>query len=264
MQNDLNRNKVHKAIDSTLSGLQGDPWLFQRISARAAEGDNKVEKKISIGLIIAIGLLLAAVTAFAIANGFGLMDFWRDPWSNAEIPDDAEKYIEHDIAVDETEHFTVWFREASYDGKNCQVVYDVIPKNKGLFLFEGIFDENWYGATHLYPDRESMKENPKTILDRWKEGGYTSGWVVDYDVGSDTESIQEYGGTGVLNEETGVYTGLITVPLESVKKERTMWFSVRMLPLMDMQDETSFDYDHAEIGYMKRTFHAAVSGEEKP
>ena len=262
MRDDLSREKMHKAIDSTLSGLQGDPWLFQRISSRASEGETIVKKKISVGLVLAIVLLLVAVTAFAITNGFGLLDFWKNSWGDAEIPADAEKYIEHDTVVDETEHFTVCFRESSYDGKTCHVVYDVIPKSKDLFLFEGYLDENWYGMTHLNPDREKMKEDGRTILDRWNEGGFTSGWIVDTDAGSDDEDIGEYSSTGVLNEETGVYTGQITVPLNSLKEERTIWFSVRMLPLTDMQDENSFDYDHEENAYMERTFHAAVSGEE--
>lgn len=262
MRDDLSREKMHKAIDSTLSGLQGDPWLFQRISSRASEGEIIVKKKISVGLVLAIVFLLAAVTAFAITNGFGLLDFWKNTRGDAEIPADAGRYIEHDTVTDETEHFTVCFRESSYDGKTCHVVYDVIPKSKDLFLFEGYLDENWYGMTHLNPDREKMKEDGRTILDRWNEGGFTSGWIVDIDAGSDDEDIGEYSSTGVLNEETGVYTGQITVPLKTLKEERTIWFSVRMLPLTDMQDENSFDYDHAENGYMERTFHAAVSGEE--
>ena len=66
MREDLNREKMHKAIDSTLSGLNGDPWLFQRISARAAEGETKVKKKLSAGLVLAIVVLLIAVTALAV------------------------------------------------------------------------------------------------------------------------------------------------------------------------------------------------------
>ena len=67
MREDLNRAKMHKAIDSTLSGLNGDPWLFQRVSARVAEGEIKVKKKLSAGLILAIVILLIAVTALAVA-----------------------------------------------------------------------------------------------------------------------------------------------------------------------------------------------------
>ena len=66
MREDLNRKKMHKAIDSTLSGLNGDPWLFQRVSARAAEGETKVKKKLSAGLVLAIVMMLIAAIALAV------------------------------------------------------------------------------------------------------------------------------------------------------------------------------------------------------
>ena len=66
MREDLNRAKMHKAIDSTLSGLNGDPWLFQRVSARAAEGETKVKKKLSTGLVLVIVLMLIAAVAVAV------------------------------------------------------------------------------------------------------------------------------------------------------------------------------------------------------
>ena len=66
MREDLSREKMHKAIDSTLSGLNGDPWLFQRVSARAAEGETKVKKKLSTGLVLAIIMILIAAVALAV------------------------------------------------------------------------------------------------------------------------------------------------------------------------------------------------------
>ncbi len=262
MKDEQIRAQIHQAVDAHGEHLRTDPFLAQRIMHQERTGKPIVNKKLSVGLVLAVVLTLIAAAAFALANGFGLMDFWRNSWGDAEIPEDAGKYIENDIIIDETEHFTVRFRETSYDGKTCHVVYDVIPKDKDLFLFEGYLDESWYALTHLNPDREKMKEDGRTVQDRWDEGGFSSGWIVDIDAGSDTEFIREYGGGGVLDEETGIYTGQIDVPLDSLKEERTLWFSVRMLPLKDMHDENSMDYDHAENGYMEKTFHAAVSGEE--
>ena len=201
-------------------------------------------------------LIAATALAAAITNGFGLMDFWKDTRDNVEIPEDAGQYIEHDLAEEETEHFTVRFREALYDGKTCHIVYDVIPRSKELLLFDKPLDEYWYA------DHEKMKVDGRTILDRWDEGGYASGWQVDIDVGSDTEDIREYSSEGVLDEETGIYTGQIDVTLGSLREERTLRFIVRMLPLQDMHDEESMDYDHDEYVHMERTFHAAISGEE--
>ena len=110
-----------------------------------------------------------------------------------------------------------------------------------------------------------MLQDGRTILDRWNAGGYASAWEVDFDVydPNDTEFIQEYGGSGVLDAETGVYTGHIDVPLSTLREERALTFSVRMLPRTDMRDEFAVDYDRAEYGMLTQTFHAAVSGEEK-
>ncbi len=58
------RQRLKSAIDTTLSGIQGDPWLAQRVLADA-KGDVKVKKKISVGLVLALVLMLAAVTALA-------------------------------------------------------------------------------------------------------------------------------------------------------------------------------------------------------
>lgn len=55
---------VRHAVDMSLSGLQGDPWLAQRILANA-KGEGKVKKKLSAGFVLVIVLVLAVVTALA-------------------------------------------------------------------------------------------------------------------------------------------------------------------------------------------------------
>ena len=263
MKDNRLEQRIQHALNAELSGLNTTSWQRDRFFENAT-GGNKVKRKLTYSLVLAIVLLMIAATALAaaITNGFGLMDFWKDTRDNVEIPEDAGQYIEHDLTVEETEHFTVQFRETSYDGKTCHVVYDVIPKSKDLMLFDGYLDENWYGQTHLNPDREKMKEDTRTVMDRWDDGGYTSGWQVDIDAGSDTEFVREISSSGILDEDTGVYTGQANVTMESLKEERALWFSVRMLPFLDMHDENSEDYAHEETVYMKRTFHAATSGEE--
>lgn len=263
MKDNRLEQRIQHSLNAELSGLNTTSWQRNQFFANAT-GGTKVKRKLTYSLVLAIVMLLIAATALAaaITNGFGLMDFWKDTRDNVEIPEDAGQYIEHDLAEEETEHFTVRFREALYDGKTCHIVYDVIPRSKELLLFDKPLDEYWYAQTHLNPDHEKMKVDGRTILDRWDEGGYASGWQVDIDVGSDTEDIREYSSEGVLDEETGIYTGQIDVTLGSLREERTLRFIVRMLPLQDMHDEESMDYDHDEYVHMERTFHAAISGEE--
>ena len=263
MKDNRLEQRIQHSLNAELSGLNTTSWQRNQFFENAT-GGNKVKRKLTYSLVLAIVMLLIAATALAaaITNGFGLMDFWKDTRDNVEIPEDAGQYIEHDLAVEETEHFTVRFREAVYDGKTCHIVYDVIPRSKELLLFDKPLDEYWYAQTRLNNDIEEMLEDGRTILDRWDEGGYTSGWQVDIDVGSDTENIGEMSSRGVLDEETGIYTGQIDVSMGSLKEERTLWFNVRMLPMKDMHDEESMDYDHDEYVHMERTFHAAMSGEE--
>ena len=265
MKDNRLEQRIQHSLNAELSGLNTTSWQRNQFYENAT-GGTKVKRKLTYSLVLAIVMLLIAATALAaaITNGFGLMDFWKDTRDNVEIPEDAGQYIEHDLAVEETEHFTVRFREALYDGKTCHIVYDVIPRSKELLLFDKPLDEYWYAQTHLNSDLEKMKADGRTILDRWDEGGYTSGWQVDIDVGSDTDTIGETSSrsNGILDEETGIYTGQLDISIGSLKEERTLWFNVWMVPLKDMHDEESLDYDHGEYVHMERTFHAAMSGEE--
>ena len=96
MREDLNRAKIHKAIDSTLSGLNGDPWLFQRVSARATEGETKVKKKLSTGLVLVIVLLLIAVTALAVAL-LGGKDFVDKIMAPRAAETDSDSFTQEEI-----------------------------------------------------------------------------------------------------------------------------------------------------------------------
>ena len=215
--------QLQDSLNRTLSGVRTTSFQREQFFEYAT-GGRKVKRKLtySFSLALVIALLLATTgVAFALTNGFGILDFARNPREDVEVPSDAEQYIDHDLAVSETEHFTVRFRETSYDGKTCHLVYDVIPKSKDILLLNCPTDESWYGLTHLNPDREAMAADKRTILDRWEEGGYLSAWEVDFDVDdpADAELFQLYGGRGVLNEETGVFTGYIDAPLTGLKSE---------------------------------------------
>lgn len=73
-----NRELIQNALNSALSSLQDDPWLAQRVIAEA-RGENKVRKKISVGLVLVLILVLATMTALAIGlknyfNGFAKLE----------------------------------------------------------------------------------------------------------------------------------------------------------------------------------------------
>lgn len=60
------QERVQKAVDHSLSHVQADPWLTQRVLAQA-KGEEPVKRKISLALILAIVLGLAMMgTAYAL------------------------------------------------------------------------------------------------------------------------------------------------------------------------------------------------------
>lgn len=68
MREELNREAFHNAIDETLSGLQENPFLAQRVMAQPIGKDKKVVKKrFSMGFVLVVVLMLLAVTALAVA-----------------------------------------------------------------------------------------------------------------------------------------------------------------------------------------------------
>lgn len=66
MFEEMNRKDFHEAIDTTLSGLQADPWLAQRVVNRERKSEPVVKKKLSISLVLVILLLISALTALAV------------------------------------------------------------------------------------------------------------------------------------------------------------------------------------------------------
>jgi hypothetical protein len=66
MSEKMDREAFHTAIDTTLSGLQENPFLYQRVIAQESRKDGIiVKKRLSVGLVLAIVLLLVTVTALA-------------------------------------------------------------------------------------------------------------------------------------------------------------------------------------------------------
>ncbi|MDO5297870.1 MAG: hypothetical protein Q4F18_00470 [Clostridia bacterium] len=60
-----NRNQIQNALNATLSGLQDDPWLAQRVITKGKR-KKRMKKKYSVGLVLAIVLVLTlATTALA-------------------------------------------------------------------------------------------------------------------------------------------------------------------------------------------------------
>lgn len=262
MREELNREAFHNAIDETLSGLQENPFLAQRVMAQAEGKENKIVKmKLAYANMVLLAImLLMTVTAFALTNGFGLLDF-INAHKDKETPQDLEQYTVHELGTLSTDHFTVNVREGYYDGTTIHLIYDVIPKDKGMLLLSNgpRMDESWYGITHLQYDR--ALDDGRTILDRWNEGGFTSCWITDVSIEAD-ENVP-YGSEDIWDEANGILTGQIVYPLSQLRTDRTLSFIFQASPLKDIHDENSIDYDRGESDAITLTLNSVYSGEER-
>ena len=75
------QQKVQKAMNTTLSGLQEDPWLTQRVLANV-KGEEPVKRKVSLALVLCIVLGFAvAGTAYALLASSKVAEFFGEHWN---------------------------------------------------------------------------------------------------------------------------------------------------------------------------------------
>ena len=75
------QKKVQKAMNTTLSGLQEDPWLTQRVLANA-KGEEPVKRKMSLALVLSIvGILAVMGTAYALFSS-QVAEFFGQHWGH--------------------------------------------------------------------------------------------------------------------------------------------------------------------------------------
>ena len=67
MKDEQIREQIHQAVDHHAGHLRTDPFLAQRIMNQERTGETVVKKRLSVGLVLAIVLMLIAVTALAVA-----------------------------------------------------------------------------------------------------------------------------------------------------------------------------------------------------
>ena len=74
MTDHKDKQLVQHVFDVSLSGIQDDPWMAQRVlTAAHGKGEVKMKRKLSAGLILTMVLTLAAVTALALGIAFSTM-----------------------------------------------------------------------------------------------------------------------------------------------------------------------------------------------
>lgn len=92
MTDQRDKKLVQDVVDACFSDLKGDPWLAQRIM-NSAEKEIKVKKKLSFGLVLVIGLLLATVAVAIAATQLGWVDYYAKQWG-ISVPKAAQEAMD--------------------------------------------------------------------------------------------------------------------------------------------------------------------------
>ena len=174
MSDRISRKEFQRAIDSTLSGLQGNPYLYQRVSARAQEGEKKVKKKVSAGLIVMIILLLITLSAAAAAllSGREVVEQFALPlargndtdtriegeFSYDELLQLLEAANENGITLDEGTGLMRAIRQGQGYWED-EAIMDICRKAFGGLFYEWTIEEqHWY--QEIMNQMNNMDENP--------------------------------------------------------------------------------------------------------
>ena len=136
------QKRVQHAVNVTLSGLRGDPWLIRRVLAGVEEEKTK-GKKLSASMIIAIALIVLSITA-AVAAGLGLFEK-LSAGENADIRlqplgENAEKIAKK---VTTEDGVTVEIDQAFYEGNRVFVSYRLTGNVFEAEMHEGVPDRGF-------------------------------------------------------------------------------------------------------------------------
>ena len=122
--------KFRQAIDRTLTSLEGNPFLYQRVAARAEEGEKNVkQRKWKLGLVIALAVMACMVTAVAAGGWFG----GYVNWYGDIIPEEKQSVLPRPTAAPEMSVDMSSFRLAQELVSSAQEMEIVCVTQKNQF-----------------------------------------------------------------------------------------------------------------------------------
>ncbi len=119
------RDAIRTALDRRLSSVTERPDSRQRMLRLIDKEETIVKKKVSAGLILAIALILATMSAALATGGFGLLEYKREQAEN-------EAFTERIVTVGqrfEGDDLTLTVNEAVFNGMTLAFTMDMAPRD---------------------------------------------------------------------------------------------------------------------------------------
>lgn len=135
-----------KAIDHTLMSLEGNPFLYQRVAARAEEGEKKVKKhRWKLGLVIVLAMMACMVTAAAAGGWFG----GYVNWNGDVLPEEQQDILPHPTEVP----------ELSVDMSSFRLAQELVSSAQEMEIVQ-VTQKNMFGGESSISNR--LEKHPET------------------------------------------------------------------------------------------------------
>lgn len=211
--------------------VQLSPQLRRATLDRVAGKEQPVmKKKLSVALVVTLALCLLMAAAVAAAHRAGLLDF-VSRYANTYVPEDAQTYVQTDVATLENELITATVRELYYDGKVARMVVDVTPKADNILLLgEDMYTEDPWENMKLHPGGEE-NQDLRTVTQVYEEGGYEAAYAVSVGLWPVDENTLSTGGVmDYYGNEDGTLTIYQQEEYKNAPEELTARLRVLVTP----------------------------------
>lgn len=133
----MRREEVCEKLKKETESVRVSPALAHR-TALAAQGKEKtyMKKKISLAVVFSLLTVALCAAALAAANRWGMLDFVDRYATEHYIPEDAQSYVQTDVATMENDWVQVCVRELYYDGRISRITVDVTPKEEHTLIVD--------------------------------------------------------------------------------------------------------------------------------
>lgn len=254
----MKKSEFSQKLHEEMACVHVSPELRRRALASAqGKEQTRMKRKISTALVFALVAVMTGTVALAAASRMGILDF-AGRYRDAYIPEDAQSYIQSDVATVEEEGVVVNIRELYYDGRALRMIVDMTPRSDKVLLLGtdiGMLD-NWQDLWKNM-NGDSDDADRRTVYDLYVQKGYTSAYSANVWT-TDEENGVAGGPMDYTLREDGTLTIFREQTYDDDRAERELTLKVSLVPFTDPQTDKQ-DYDNRIITEQKLTLTSAAS-----
>ena len=121
MEDTRNKQIIQQVFETSLSGMKEDSWLAQRVLNKAhGEGEKRVKKKWTVGLILVIVILMCSLVGLAWNHSY-VIQFLFGKEANSDEAQRLAAQVQSIDIVQKSDAYVCTVKDAYFDGKTLAV-----------------------------------------------------------------------------------------------------------------------------------------------